>query len=502
MNDFVGRKQELELLDTLYGAGTSSMVILYGRRRIGKTRLLTHWMKQRVGRGIYWVAEPTSQLDQLRSFSQTLFNYTSPDDPAPLDFTYATWDQAFRQLALMAAHEKLVVFIDELGYLIDVNTAFAGTLQKAWDQSLSQSNVFLALSGSQMALIKNLLNYDAPLHGRPTAQIKLQPLSFVDTERYFPDYSAEDRIWVYSIWGGVPAYWERLDKNVSVLENIKRQLLPSNTLMQEEPRILLQDFINDPHNYVGIMRAIAAGAYTSNRLSTSTGLSKGHISKYLGVLRETDFVDRAVPMTEDPARSRRGHYQINDPYLRFYYRFLSRFQARLAMGEHDEILAQVAAEMPAFIEETTWTHLCQEWVLRASVHGRLPFALEDVGGAWARKTHLPVVGIDKTAQAIVFGTVNWSDAPVSLGMIDQLFHQADALMTSLPALSQWRVHYVAFARSGWPADVRDAADSLLKTRTTLKMWKTTGLDLLDVEQVNTDLSAWQQTSQASAWQQT
>lgn len=494
MKEFVGREQELELLDTMYESSDSSLVILYGRRRIGKTRLLTHWMKRQVRQGIYWVAEPTSQLDQLRSFSQALYNYASPDDPAPLDFTYSNWDQAFSQLALMAKHEKLIVFIDELGYLADVNSAFAGTLQKAWDQRLSQSKVFLALSGSQMSLIQRMMHYDAPLHGRPTAQIKLKPLPFVDTKAYFPNYSAEDRVWVYATWGGVPAYWERLNQDASVLENMRQQLLPSNTLMQEEPRILLQDFINDPHNYVGIMRAIASGAHTSNRLSTRTGLSKGHISKYLGVLRETDFVDRAVPVTEDATKSRRGHYHINDPYLRFYYRFLSRFQARLALGEYDEILAQVAAEMPEFIEQTTWTDLCREWVLRASVHGRLPVALADVGGAWIRKTELPIVGVDQEAKVAVFANASWRDETGTLGQFDALLTDTDDITKSLPALSQWRIHYVAFANAGWSDEVRASAETLLKTRTTLKLWKTTGFDLVDLNEIEDDLATWHQES--------
>ena len=200
---FVGREEELKLLDSLWESERASLLILYGRRRVGKTRLLTHWLKARhPGSGIYWVAEPTSALDQLRSFSHALYNFSTPDDPAPADFTYATWEQAFRQVALLAANEKLVLFIDELGYLVEIDNSIPGVLQKAWDQWLSKSNLILALSGSQMGIFQNMLSYEAPLYGRATAQVQLPPLPFSATHQFFPNHTAAERVALYSVWGG------------------------------------------------------------------------------------------------------------------------------------------------------------------------------------------------------------------------------------------------------------------------------------------------------------
>ena len=212
--------------------------------------------------------EATSALDQLRSFSQALHDFENPDLPAPLDFTFPNWDFALRKVALLAKEERMVLFMDEFTYLLDVSPSFVGVFQKVWDHYLSKSNVMLVLSGSQMGMMqKHLLSYDAPLYGRSSAQIKLAPLSFGTTGHYFPGYSAEERIKIYATWGGIPAYWERLDKNLSVIENIQRQLQPSNSWMLDEPRLLLQDFINDPHNYVGILRAIARGDWTFSEIS-------------------------------------------------------------------------------------------------------------------------------------------------------------------------------------------------------------------------------------------
>ena len=160
---FVGRSRELEVLDNLWASQKARLLILYGRRRVGKTRLLTHWLQHQDKDGLYWVAEPASALTQLRSFSQALMSFIDPEAEVPADFTFASWELAFRQLALHAQSRRVAVFIDEVTYLIDVDPDFVGILQKAWDRWLSDTNLLLALAGSQMGLMrKHLLDYEAP----------------------------------------------------------------------------------------------------------------------------------------------------------------------------------------------------------------------------------------------------------------------------------------------------------------------------------------------------
>ncbi|MEM7798974.1 MAG: ATP-binding protein, partial [Chloroflexota bacterium] len=198
ISEFRGRKAELKLLDELWSMPRSTLLILYGRRRVGKTRLLTHWSNNHSADSMYWVAEPTSAYDQLRSFSQALYNFSHPDTPAPLEFTYATWEQAFQQVARISQERRLALFIDEVTYLIDVDPKIVGVLQKVWDHHLSSANLFMALSGSQMGLMqKQMLSYEAPLYGRATAQVKLPPLPFDVTPEFFPQYGSKERIAIY-----------------------------------------------------------------------------------------------------------------------------------------------------------------------------------------------------------------------------------------------------------------------------------------------------------------
>ncbi len=488
---FVGRDRELSLLDRIWYSDKSALLVLYGRRRVGKTRLLTHWIKRHEADGFYWMAEATSALDQLRSFSQALDNFADPDTQSPLDFTYANWEQALRQVALLSRGRRMAVFIDEVTYLMDVNPTFIAILQKAWDQWLSDADVVLALSGSQMSLMqKQLLSYQAPLYGRSTAQINLPPLPFSVTRQYFPEYTAADRVAIYAVWGGVPAYWERLDPALSVMENLRIQL-DSNTWMLDEPRILLQDFLTDLYNYIGIMRAMAQGYETLSDISERSGLSGGPASKYLSILRETGFVERRVPVTERATDSRRGRYFVTDPYLRFYYRFLAAYQSKLAMGQQQQMLANIGENLPEFIQTNTWQELCREWLLLASARDQIPVPIEEVGSDWKRSFTIDVVGISEAERSLVLGCCLWHTEPSDLEPMHELVKRTTAIIPK--GEEDWQVYFVGFAANGWTETAVAEVHTVIlddKVGRARRKWQAVGIRLLDLNEIDADLERW------------
>ena len=241
--DFLGRERELKQLENLWLSSHAEFLILYGRRRVGKTALLVEWIRRSNQRAIYWVATHTSATNQLRSFSQIIYNFAYPDVPAPKDFSYASWEQAFQFVATLAEKERLALFMDEFTYLLEVTPDIAGKLQNLWDHLLSQRNLFLCISGSHLGMMKReFFSYQAPLYGRASSQIYLRPFTFGATAHFFPNYSVVDRVAIYSIFGGVPSYWERVNPKKSISQNIKDNLLTSNNRLQAEPKLLLQDF--------------------------------------------------------------------------------------------------------------------------------------------------------------------------------------------------------------------------------------------------------------------
>jgi len=488
---FVGRKNELATLDRLWDAGGAQFLVLYGRRRVGKTALLVHWMRQSGRRSLYWVATADSPVSQLRSFSQAVYNFANPLSPAPESFTYASWEQAWQEVARLAAGERLALFIDEFTYLLDAEgrtPGIASHLQNFWDKVLKDCNLLLGISGSHLGMMKReFLSYQAPLYGRATAQLYLQPLPFGLTQTYFPHYSAVDRVALYAMFGGIPAYWERVNGRQSITQNIKQQLLTANNLMQAEPRLLLQDFISEPHTYLAVLTALANGARTPKEIASFTGLPNVQAPKYLSVLNDAGFVERRTSLTAAPD-GRAGRYQISDPYLRFYFRFLAGRQAQLALGVQEQAFAEVDRHMIDFIGTHTWEELCREWLLRASGKGSLPFLPDEVGSVWNASTQIDVAGINTMQKTLVLGECKWTLSPAGRPVLEELIEEKTARV--VPEHGNWRIFYLGFSRSGWKEETRAYQTRIVQRPPSGKNWQIVGLRLLDLEQVDQDLKLW------------
>ena len=486
---FQGRDQELSVLNALWEAPGAQFLVLYGRRRVGKTALLANWIEMTGYRALYWVATPSSPLVQLRAFSQAIYNTANPEAPAPEEFTYATWEQAWRQVANLARAERIAVFVDEFTYILEVSPDMAGILQNVWDQVLSKTNILLCLSGSHLGMMKReFLSYQAPLYGRATAQIHLQPLPFGQTGMFFPGYSAVDRVALYAMFGGIPAYWERVDPNKSISQNIKLQLLSPNNLMQAEPALLLHDFVSDLHNYVAILTAIARGARTPKEIATTTGLPNVHIPKYLSVLAEAGFVERRVSVMKNPASSRSGRHHITDPYLRFYYRFLEARQYQFSLKIQEQALAEIIRHLLDFIGTYTWEELSREWVLRAGALGYLPYLPDQVGSAWERDVQIDVVGINWMEKTLLLGECKWMLDAGERKVMAHLVEEKTAKV--VPVEGRWKVYFLGFSRSGWTNGARAFQNEINQHPVSGTNWGSEGMRLITLDELDHDLREW------------
>jgi AAA+ ATPase superfamily predicted ATPase len=483
---FSDREKELQLLQQEWEADEARLLILYGRRRVGKTRLVTHWTRSAAPRALYWVAEPTSSVNQLRSFSQALYGFDSGTTP-PDDFSYASWKQAFEQVARISRDSRFALILDEFTYLLSLEPGIAGILQNAWDHTLKQANVFLIISGSHIGMMeRGVLSYQAPLYGRATSKLLLLPLPFKETRTFFPKYRPDERVVVYAMFGGVPAYWEQFNPSISLDRNIKEKLLGGSNLVQDEPRLLLQDFVSEIHNYAAILRAIAGGSRTPREIAAESGLNDRHISMYLSNLADTGFVERRLPITEKTA-SRSGRHFIIDPFLRFYFRFLSRRQAQIAMGVQDQVLEEIKRHLVDFIGTHTWEELCQEWLLRATGHRVLPFIPDQVGSIWNREAQIDVAGINSMEKTLILGECKWDRHPIDLSVLTELVGKTEKV---IPKEGNWRVYYLGFARSGWTQAAHSFSESLPKARLKGENWHAVGMLLKNLEQIDSDLNEW------------
>jgi AAA+ ATPase superfamily predicted ATPase len=285
----------------------------------------------------------------------------------------------------------------------------------------------------------------------------------------------------------VPAYLERVDPKKTISQNIKSHLLTSNNLLQSEPRLLLQDFISDPHNYIAILGAIANGAHATKEIAEVSGLQNAHVPKYLGVLTETGFVERRVPVT-DTGPSRAGRYHITDPYLRFYFRFLADRQDQLALGAQDIAWAEINRHMIDFIGKYTWEELCREWVMRAGQMGQLPMLPDQIGSAWNSKAQVDVVGINTREKTLILGECKWTLSENERKVMAELVEEKAAKI--IPSLGKWSVYFLGFSRRGWTSGAHSYQEEINQQPVQGENWVSVGMRLITLEELDHDLAKW------------
>jgi len=485
---FVGRQREMALLGGLWRSPQAAFLVLYGRRRVGKTRLLWEWMQRHPEDVLYWAAEPSSESDQRRAFSQALYRFFHPGG-AEAAVYYPTWRAAFEAFGEMAARRgrRVALVIDEFTYLLEHGPRVAGALQHAWDQALSRGNLMLALSGSHLGMVvRGVLSPQAPLYGRATTALRLQPLPYPATREAFPNYPAEARVALYAVVGGVPAYWAYWNPQAPFQENLTAFVTHAALSLGDEPRFLLQDYIRETGNYYAILSAIARGAHTPAEIRRTSELPGGHVSRYLESLLETGYVERRRSLTAPP-NSRQGRYHLTDPFLRFYFRFISPYRSQIAAGVQTPLIAELRRHLLDFIGAYTWEEIARLWTLHAGARDALPFQPLEVGAAWTRTAQVDVVGVNPREGTLILGECKWSPEPVKAEVLRKLVSRTEAV---LPREKRWRVHFVVFARGGWTRGMAAEAEALRAAPPAGERWRAEGVTLVDLPAVDEQLWQW------------
>ncbi len=318
---FVDRQNELSHLTRLGESARPELLILFGRRRTGKTALLRHFAKGR--KCLFYSADLSSEHNQLAQLTENVFQLTH--DAFLQTQPFGSWESALRYIFDHLPSSAPLVIIDEFPYLCASNRALPSILQKIWDQSPVDHRFFLILCGSTIGFMeKEVLSAKSPLYGRRTGQMDLQPFDFDALADFFPGLPAHDRVCVYAVLGGIPAYLERYDVRLTLEGNIREGILDKHSPLFEEPRFLLMQELNEPSLYFSILKAIAFGRTRLNEIAQDTGIVDRHkVNKYISVLRDLRIVKREVPVTEDkPYKSRKGIYVLADNYFRFWFRYV------------------------------------------------------------------------------------------------------------------------------------------------------------------------------------
>jgi hypothetical protein len=454
--DIVDREREIAQLREL-AARPPALVVLRGRRRVGKTFLLRVALTGE--RVVHLQAEEQPRPLQLRAFARECARLL----PGAPPLTFADWGDAFRFVEDHATRTgSLVVVLDEFQYIARSDPGVTSVIQRLWDRwDAGRIPIMLVLCGSALSFMEGLLAGASPTFGRSVYRPLLLPLTYRDSAAFAPAGTSPDRlIERFAMLGGTPQYqsWAGKRPLARVLEEV---ILPPDAPLHSDPEHLIrqEEGIREPGPYFGALQAIAAGYTSTSAIASRLEVKQQHASQFLSRLETLGYITRVEPLEPGrPARAR-GYWRIADPYLRFWFRYVLPNRSRLARGRIQEVADEIWSDLPTFVGPV-FEECCREWVARYSPLGRSALQV----GSWWSRTHdieIDVVTIEKHGYGLL-GACKWTRKPVGEAVLDGLLAARAALG---PQAS--RAKLVVFARSGGSPQLQRRAgrEGILLVRT-------------------------------------
>jgi AAA+ ATPase superfamily predicted ATPase len=461
---FFGRMKELDTLETMYKKPGFEMLVLYGRRRIGKTTLTSQFIRNKPA--IFFSAQEANDKMNLEVFSKLLYQFFGLAGlPA-----FTDWNGAFLFLAEKARNKRLILVIDEFPYAAGANKGLKSILQNAIDHMFKNTNLFIILSGSQIGFMENeVMGYKSPLFGRRTAQMKLSGFDYIDAASMFSKYSSEDKIRLYSCIGGTPYYLARIDKQLSFEKNLEMLFFNPAGYLYEEPLMLLKQELREGAVYNSIISAIAMGATRLNEISSITGEERSKVIKYLDTLIGLNILHKEFPFGENPEKSRKGIYRIRDNCYRFWYRYVFTNKAVIEQGAGATLLKMYLPELNSYIGGP-FEEICMQYMIRMNNLSALPFMFTQSGRWWgpSQKTRqheeIDMVFSDTSGKHFIFAECKWrnelKDTSVLEGLIEKsnlLKHDYTNRVSTKP---QQDVFYYLFSKASFSKSCESLAKQM------------------------------------------
>src|SRR3989344_6645249 len=394
---FKNRIKELAFLNELYERNIAKLIVLYGRRRVGKTELLKEFLKKH--KGLYILARQESEAEQLKKVSSQVAEYYN--DEVLKSSPFSNWDALFIYLS---EKPRIPIVIDEFPYIVQSSKKITGILQDHWDNKFSKKGSFIVLCGSSINMMEKLLGQKSPIYGRRTEQILLEPLKFNDACLFFPEsMNFKDKVLYYSVLGGMPAYLLEFDFKKSLRDNIIENTAKKSKFLYSDVLFTLREELKEPRNYFSILFSIAKGNSRSGQIVNDTGLDKSFVTKYLSVLIDLQLIERRVPITEkNSARSRNGIYLLKDNFFKFWFKFIFENQEYVEQEKQEKLVDEkILPELNSFagriFEEVALSEMIRSGKYKNYIFGRW----------WDKNLEADIVGIDRLNKRLLVGEVKF-----------------------------------------------------------------------------------------------
>ena len=399
---FINRKEEIRFLQERYCKKGFEFIIIYGRRRIGKTELIKKFVKNKPH--IYFLCNKAGTSANMSRFKEQAANFFSQPKIAT-----EKPEEIFEHIASQAK-EKIVVVFDEFPYLVEKDSSIPSVFQQVVDEVLKKKNLMLILCGSSVSMMEELLGYKNPLYGRKTGHMKISSLGFRHIKEFFPGQATEEIVKIYAILGGVPFYLEKFDKNESAIKNAKKQILSKWGSLYEEADFLLKEKFREPDVYKAILSAAASGSTKLAEIACKAKIRVTDMDKYLKALIRVGILKKDIPITE--RKSKKTSYSIDDNFFDFYSMFFEPNRSDIEIGETKNVDETLKKKFNMYLGRKF------EKLVRSEMLARFcPFAATKKGRWWGfhrvdgqrKELEIDAVAFNDATKDILFVECKWKD---------------------------------------------------------------------------------------------
>ena len=447
---FYCREYELNDLNRRYDKGLFECVIIYGRRRVGKTALINEFCKGKDT--IFFSALNATSQENLEELSKAIYEINDfGNGNAPI---YKSYEDAFVKITSMAREQRLIFVIDEYPYLAKAEKSISSRLQHIIDHVWQESQLFLILCGSSMSFMEyQVLGYESPLYGRRTAQYKIQALTYREMTVFHPNLNLEEQAFIYGITGGIPHYINKLDVQENIDQALIDNLFHSSSYLFEEPENLLKQELREPALYNSIISAIASGASRSNEIATKIGIDSNVCAKYIKVLLELGILKKETPITEKAGK--KTIYMIGDNFFRFWYRFVPKNMSIINAGRIERVYEKAVKKHYSDYMGLIFEQMCREYLLRYEEN--LPILLSEVGQWWGtdakekKEVQIDIVGSPVEGKDYIIGSCKYKSEKIGMDELELLKYYATVFGQGK------NYYYYIFSKSGFTSSLEELA---------------------------------------------
>ncbi len=435
---FINRIEELQLLKKILESKQKEMLVLFGRRRIGKTALLRYISRRQPS--LFFACPISTEKESLRLFQSRMAEVLN--EPLLRETHFPGWPEALNYGFKACSKKNIPIILDEFPYLLRSVPGIGSIIQNIWDSF--EDPIKIILNGSLISIMyNNFFNTTAPLYGRRTYQLHMKPMTFNQIKNFYPNITFDQQLKYYGTFGGIPAYAFRAAQYESYQQAICDLICDSNGIFYYEPELLVKEELRDPNAYFSILHSIASGNTRPHLIAQASGINQASMSKYLDILIKIGIIQRLTPITEkNPERSKKGIYRLADNFLKFWFRYIYPNRSVIDSGMGKELTkSHIIPDLSTYIG-FVYEEIChQEIKERGKVLlGWSPFK---IGRYWDSNSEIDIIVEDNTGKRVAFIECKLSQKVNVRRLTNKLQQKA----VSIPYYYQWEHQYLIISRT-------------------------------------------------------